>query len=68
MFVAKAPDKIDTIHGSLDSDVMTTKTVETIMNIFLISRSNTKVRGILLDYYAKCIEKNQKISGKWKKT
>ena len=68
MFVAKAPDKIDTIHGSLDSDVMTTKTVETIMNIFLISRSNTKVRGILLDYYAKCIEKNQKISGKWKRT
>ena len=68
MFVAKAPDRIDTIHGSLDSDVMTTKTVETIMNIFLISRSNTKVRGILLDYYAKCIEKNQKISGKWKKT
>ena len=68
MFVAKAPDKIDTIHGSLDSDVMTTKTVETIMNIFLISRSNTKVRGVLLDYYAKCIEKNQKISGKWKRT
>ena len=68
MFVAKAPDKIDTIHGSLDSDVMTTKTVETIMNIFLISRSNTKVRGELLDYYAKCIEKNQKISGKWKRT
>ena len=68
MYSAKAPDKIDTIHGSLDSDVMTTKTVETIMNIFLISRSNTKVRGILLDYYAKCIEKNQKISGKWKKT
>jgi len=68
MFVAKAPDKIDTIHGSLDSDVMTTKTVETIMNIFLISRSSRKVRGILLDYYAKCIEKNQKISGKWKRT
>jgi len=68
MFVAKAPDRIDTIHGSLDSDVMTTKTVETIMNIFLLSRSNTKVRGVLLDYYAKCIEKNQKISGKWKKT
>jgi len=68
MFVAKAPDRIDTIHGSLDSDVMTTKTVETIMNIFLISRSNTKVRGELLDYYAKCTEKNQKISGKWKRT
>ena len=68
MFVAKAPDKIDTIHGSLDSDVMTTKTVETIMNIFLISQSNSKVRGVLLDYYAKCIEKNQKISGKWKRT
>ena len=68
MYSAKAPDKIDTIHGSLDSDVMTTKTVETIMNIFLISQSNSKVRGILLDYYAKCIEKNQKISGKWKRT
>ena len=68
MFVAKAPDRIDTIHGSLDTDVMTTKTVENIKNIFLISRSNTKVRGILLDYYAKCIEKNQKVSGKWKRT
>ena len=68
MAVVRVPDRIETIHGSLDSGVMTTKTVETIMNIFLISRSNTKVRGILLDYYAKCIEKNQKISGKWKRT
>ena len=68
MFVAKAPDRIDTIHGSLDSDVMTTKTVETIINIFLLSRSSSKVRGVLLDYYAKCIKKNQKISGRWKKT
>ena len=68
MYIAKVPQKINTIHGTLDSDVMTTKTVETIMNIFLLSRSNTKVRGILLDYYAKCIEKNQKISGKWKRT
>ena len=68
MYIAKVPQKINTIHGSLDSEVMTTKTVETIMNIFLISRSNTKVRGELLDYYAKCIEKNQQITDKWKRT
>jgi len=65
MFVAKAPDKIDTIHGSLDSDVMTTKTVETIMNIFTRSRHKSKVRDILHNYYRECIEKNQQISGKW---
>ena len=68
MAVVRVPDRIETIHGSLDSGVMTTKTVQTIMNIFLISQSNSKVRGILLDYYAKCIEKNRKISGKWKIT
>ena len=65
MYSAKAPDKIDTIHGSLDSDVMTTKTVETIMNIFTRSRHKSKVRDILHNYYRECIEKNQQISGKW---
>ena len=65
MFVAKAPDKIDTIHGSLDSDVMTTKTVETIMNIFTRSKHKSKVRDILHNYYRECIKKNQQISGKW---
>ena len=65
MFVVRAPDRIDTTHGSLDSDVMTTKTVETIMNIFLKSNKNNKVRNTLLEYYTKCIKKNQQISGKW---
>ena len=68
MFVAKAPDKIDTIHGSLDSDVMTTKTVETIMNIFTRSRHKSKVRDILHNYYRECVEKNQRRTDKWKKT
>ena len=65
MAVVRAPDRIDTIHGSLDSDVMTTKTVETIMNIFLKSNKNNKVRNTLLDYYTNCIKKYQQISGKW---
>ena len=65
MFVVRAPDRIDTTHGSLDSDVMTTKTVETIMNIFTRSRHKSKVRDILHNYYRECIEKNQQISGKW---
>ena len=65
MFVVRAPDRIDTIHGSLDSDVMTTKTVQTIMNIFTRSRHKSKVRDILHNYYRECIEKNQQISGKW---
>jgi len=65
MFVVRAPDRIDTIHGSLDSDVMTTKTVETIMNIFTRSKHKSKVRDILHNYYRECIKKNQQISGKW---
>jgi len=65
MAVVKVQPKIDTIHGSLDSEIMTTKTVETIMNIFLKSNKNNKVRNTLLDYYTKCIKKNQQISGKW---
>jgi len=65
MAVVRVPDKIDTIHGSLDSGVMTTKTVETIMNIFTRSRHKSKVRDILHNYYRECIEKNQQISGKW---
>jgi len=65
MAVVRVPDRIETIHGSLDSGVMTTKTVETIMNIFTRSRHKSKVRDILHNYYRECIEKNQQISGKW---
>jgi len=65
MAVVKVQPKIDTIHGSLDSEIMTTKTVQTIMNIFTRSRHKSKVRDILHNYYRECIEKNQQISGKW---
>ena len=65
MAVVRVPDRIETIHGSLDSGVMTTKTVQTIMNIFTRSRHKSKVRDILHNYYRECIEKNQQISGKW---
>jgi|TARA_Y100000296_G_scaffold77936_1_gene100025 hypothetical protein len=65
MAVVRVPDRIETIHGSLDSGVMTTKTVETIMNIFTRSKHKSKVRDILHNYYRECIEKNQQISGKW---
>ena len=65
MTVVKVPDRIDTTYGNLDSDVMTTKTVETIMNIFLKSNKNNKVREKLISYYTICIKKNQQISGKW---
>ena len=68
MYIAKVPQKINTIHGTLDSEMMTTKTVETIMNIFIISKSNSKVRGVLLDYYAQCVEKNKQRSDKWRRT
>jgi len=67
MAVVRVPDRIETIHGSLDSGVMTTKTVETIMNIFTRSKHKSKVRDILHNYYRECIEKNQQISGKWAK-
>ena len=65
MAVVRVPDRIETIHGSLDSGVMTTKTVETIMNIFTRSKHKSKARDILHNYYRECIEKNQQISGKW---
>ena len=65
MAAVRVPDRIETIHGSLDSGVMTTKTVETIMNIFTRSKHKSKVRDILHNYYRECIEKNQQISGKW---
>ena len=65
MYITKVPQKINTIHGTLDSEMMTTKTVETIMNIFTRSRHKSKVRDILHNYYRECIEKNQQISGKW---
>tara|TARA_R100001244_G_scaffold72120_1_gene58330 strand:+ start:2053 stop:2259 length:207 start_codon:yes stop_codon:yes gene_type:complete len=68
MFVAKAPQRINTIHGSLDSEIMTTKTVETIMKIFIRSRSSSNVRIALLDYYAKCVKKNQQRTDKGKRT
>ena len=68
MYITKVPQKINTIHGTLDSEMMTTKTVETIMNIFIISKSNSKVRGVLLDYYAQCVEKNKQRSDRWKRT
>ena len=68
MFVAKVPQKINTEHGTLDSEVMTTKTVETIMNIFARSRHKSKVRDTLHNYYRKCVEKNQQRTDKGKKT
>ena len=68
MYITKVPQKINTIHGTLDSEMMTTKTVETIMNTFIFSKSNSKVRGVLLDYYAQCVEKNKQRSDKWRRT
>ena len=68
MYIAKVPQKINTIHGTLDSEMMTTKTVETIMNIFTRSRHKSKVRDTLHNYYRKCVEKNQQRTDKWKKT
>ena len=68
MYITKVPQKINTIHGTLDSEMMTTKTVETIMNTFIFSKSNSKVRGVLLDYYTQCVEKNKQRDDRWKKT
>ena len=68
MYIAKVPQKINTIHGTLDSEMMTTKTVETIMNIFTRSKHKSKVRDTLHNYYRECVEKNQRRTDKWKKT
>ena len=68
MFVAKVPPRMNTILGSLDSEIMTTETVETIISIFTETRSTSKVRKALLSYHNECVEKNKEYKNIWKRT
>ena len=66
MYTMKVPHKINTDYGTLDSEVMKTKTVETIMNVLTETKSNNKVRKVLLSYYKECVKADKEYKDLWK--
>tara|TARA_R110002110_G_scaffold362621_1_gene572461 strand:- start:471 stop:683 length:213 start_codon:yes stop_codon:yes gene_type:complete len=65
MILTRSGDKLSTEYGNLDSEVMTTKTVQTIIRI-LTSRtsfSSVKNKARLLKYNQDCMDRNS-TSGK----
>jgi len=62
MHVTKVPSRVNTDHGTLDSEIMVSQTVGTIIKIFTRTRGLNKDRRKLLKYYDKCVEKNQQMN------
>ena len=62
MHVTKVPSRVNTDHGTLDSEIMVSQTVGTIIRILTKTRSMSKDRRKLLKYYDKCVEKNQQMN------
>ena len=60
--ITKVPSRINTNHGTLDSEIMVSQTVGTIIKIFTRTRGLNKDRRKLLKYYDKCVEKNQQMN------
>ena len=60
--ITKVPSRVNTNHGTLDSEIMVSQTVGTIIKIFTKTRGLNKDRRKLLKYYDKCVEKNQQIN------
>lgn len=63
--ITKVPSRVNTNHGTLDSEIMVSKTVGTIIKILTTTRSTrglNKDRHKLLTYYDKCVEKNQQMN------
>ena len=60
--ITKVPSRINTSHGTLDSEIMVSQTVGTIIKIFTRTRGLNKDRRKLLKYYDKCVEKNQQMN------
>lgn len=63
----RSGDRLSTEYGNLDSEVMTTRTVQTVIKI-LTSRtsfSSVKSKARLLRYNQECLDRN-KTSGKAK--
>jgi len=60
--ITKVPSKINTNHGTLDSEIMVSQTVGTIIKIFTKTRGANNDRRKLIKYYDKCVEKNQQMN------
>ena len=68
--ITKVPSKLTTVHGTLDSEIMVSQTVGTIIKTLTKRRGLSKDRRRLLKYYDNCVEKNQQMNkyvGKKKK-
>ena len=61
--ITKVPSRVNTNQGTLDSEIMVSQTVGTIIKIL-----STRTRGLnkdkhkLLTYYDKCVKKNQQMN------
>ncbi len=60
--ITQVPARVNTPHGTLDSEIMVSQTVGTIIRILTKTRSLSKDRRKLLKYYDKCVEKNQQMN------
>ena len=60
--ITQVPARVTTPHGTLDSEIMVSQTVGTIIRILTKTRSMSKDRRKLLKYYDKCVEKNQQMN------
>ena len=60
--ITKVPSRVNTNHGTLDSEIMVSQTVGTIIRIFSKTRTISKDRRKLLKYYDNCVEKNQQMN------
>ena len=60
--ITKVPSRVNTDHGTLDSEIMVSQTVGTIIRIFSKTRTISKDRRKLLKYYDNCVEKNQQMN------
>jgi len=60
--ITQVQARVITPHGTLDSEIMVSQTVGTIIRILTKTRSMSKDRRRLLKYYDKCVEKNQQMN------
>lgn len=61
--ITKVPSRVNTNHGTLDSEIMVSQTVGTIIKILTTRKSGlNKDKRKLLTYYDKCVEKNQQMN------
>ena len=61
--ITKVPSRVNTNHGTLDSEIMVSQTVGTIIKFLTTRKSGlNKDKRKSLTYYDKCVEKNQQMN------